>query len=134
MISILIFFSVCAAAKSGYKEAIELDSKSLESAVSDNPHILISFYVPWCMNCKRLLPELSKAADILQKNETDVALAKINVDVHKNSAQHYKIESFPTILYFMHGKLVEKYPGKRTAEAIVEYLLEKISSEAKTDL
>ncbi|KAI7753760.1 hypothetical protein M8C21_007182 [Ambrosia artemisiifolia] len=102
-------------------KVVELDESNFDSAVSSLDFIFVDFYAPWCGHCKRLSPELDKAAPILSGLKTPVVIAKIDADKYSRIASKYKIYGFPTLKLFMHGVPTD-YNGPRKSDLLVRYL------------
>ncbi|KAK6938537.1 Thioredoxin domain [Dillenia turbinata] len=102
-------------------KVIELDDSNFDSAISFFDYILVDFYAPWCGHCKRLSPELDKAAPILAGFNPPVVIAKINADKYTRLARKHEIDGFPTLKIFVHGVPTE-YHGPRKAELLVRFL------------
>lgn len=77
---------------------------------------LVEFYAPWCGHCQRLAPEYEKAARALKGI---AKIAAINADSERVNVQ---IQGFPTIKFFVDGKMQE-YNGERTTKGIIDYVL-----------
>ena len=68
-----------------------------------------------CTDCKNLAPEWTRAAAELKGK---MKLGVVDATVHKQLAQQYGVQGFPTIKFFPAGKKsgrVEDYNGGRTA-------------------
>ncbi|CAL9161121.1 unnamed protein product [Musa hybrid cultivar] len=100
---------------------IELDDASFDRAISAFDFILVDFYAPWCGHCKRLAPELDKAAPVLAQLNEPIMIAKINADKYTKLAAKYEIDGYPTMKLFMHGVPME-YTGPRNADLLVGFL------------
>jgi protein disulfide-isomerase-like protein len=104
---------------------VVLTDASYDAAVKDNAIIMVEFFAPWCGHCKRLAPEFEKAATTLKEKGSKGVLASVDATVEKEAAGKNEIRGYPTLKVFENGVFLEKYSGKRTAEDIVEYMLEK---------
>ncbi|KAL8225679.1 hypothetical protein R6Q57_018236 [Mikania cordata] len=102
-------------------KVLELDESNFDSAISSFDFILVDFYAPWCGHCKRLSPELDKAAPMLSGLKKPVVIAKIDADKYSRIASKYEIEGFPTLKIFMHGVPTD-YNGPRKSDLMVRYL------------
>ena len=56
-------------------------------------------------------------------------IGKVDATVEKASAADYQVKSYPTLVLFRQGEMLEAYNGERTADAIVEYLVEEAAAE-----
>ncbi|XP_076917353.1 protein disulfide-isomerase 5-2-like [Bidens hawaiensis] len=102
-------------------KVLELDESTFDSAISSFDFIFVDFYAPWCGHCKRLSPELDKAASILSGLKKPVVIAKIDADKYSRIASKYKIDGFPTLKLFTHGVPTD-YNGPRKSDLLVRYL------------
>jgi protein disulfide-isomerase-like protein len=93
------------------------DPKKIMS--SDKPCIIF-FYAPWCGHCKNAKPEFEK----LMKMAKGKAYM-IDCDDHKDIAQKYGIQGFPTIRYYPKGPKngnPREYNGNRTAKDMMDFM------------
>jgi thioredoxin len=86
----------------------------------DKPCI-IDFYADWCKPCKMIAPILN---DLAKKYDGQLIVYKINTDQEKELAQHFGIQSIPTLLFCpMNGK------PQMAQGAIPQESFEKVISE-----
>ncbi|CAN7982492.1 unnamed protein product, partial [Ixodes hexagonus] len=92
--------------------------------------ILIMFYAPWCVFCKRLKPDYAKAATELKGHSV---LAAMDLSKPENAVvrHHYNVTGFPTLIYFEAGNLKHKYEGENNKEAIVAFMKNPEKKAAK---
>ncbi|KAK9053805.1 hypothetical protein SSX86_024879 [Deinandra increscens subsp. villosa] len=102
-------------------KVLELDESNFDAAISSFDFVFVEFYAPWCGHCKRLSPQLDKAAPMLSGFKKPVVIAKINADKYSRIASKYEIEAFPTLKIFMHG-VPTNYYGPRKSDLLVRYL------------
>ena len=93
---------------------------SLEKLIeTENRLIVLDCYAEWCGPCKRIAPEIS---NLETKYPTDlngnggVLVLKADIDECDDIAAKYNIKQLPTILYFKHGRLIDKFIGANMEE------------------
>ncbi|XP_049409373.1 protein disulfide isomerase-like 5-2 [Solanum stenotomum] len=109
-------------------KVLELDESNFDAAISNFDYILVDFYAPWCGHCKRLAPQLDKAASILADLKQPISIAKIDADKYKRVGSKYGIDGYPTLKIFMHGVPTEYY-GPRKADLLVRFLKKFVAAD-----
>lgn len=90
--------------------------------------MFVDFYAPWCGHCKRLSPELDKAAPVLAELEKPIVIAKVDADKYTRLATKYKVDGFPTLMVFLHGVPTE-YHGPRKVDLLVRSLIKFVAPD-----
>lgn len=106
--------------KEGAK-VVELSAETFDSSVrngSAGPWF-VKFYAPWCGHCTRLAPKWAELAERLQGN---VTLAKVDATVEKELAERWAVEGYPTLILIAEGSGYV-YEGARSLEALEAYAL-----------
>lgn len=94
---------------------IELTEDNFDEEViySETP-VLVDFYATWCYPCKILAPEIEHLA----KNYGDsLKVCKLNIDSAQSILRRYDVESVPTVMLFVDGKIANRFTGYRPAQA-----------------
>ncbi|KAL2497323.1 Protein disulfide-isomerase 5-2 [Abeliophyllum distichum] len=102
-------------------KVLELEESNFGAAISTFDYILVDFYAPWCGHCKRLAPELDKAAPVLAGLKQPIIVAKIDADRYKRLASKHEIDGYPTLKMFIRG-VPSDYYGPRNADLLVRFL------------
>ena len=109
---------------------IQLDKKNFVKKVIKSKDLwLVLFYAPWCGHCQQFHPEYEKLARITKGL---FKLGAVNCDNDRSLAERYKVEGFPTMVFFGDDKdKFEEYKGDRKADKINEFLFEKAKKITK---
>ena len=106
------------------KPTIEINEANFEVEVLKSPQpVLVDFWAEWCGPCKMLAPVLD---EIATEQSTRVKVAKVNVDHNPALAARFGIQSIPTLLYIVDGKVRHQTVGVAGKKAIVAKLEELV--------
>jgi len=90
----------------------------------------IKFYAPWCGHCQRLEAVWSELANSLEYDAT-VSISRIDCTQHRPICQDFDVNGYPTLLWFVDGKKVEKYRGSRSIEEFKAFIEKRTATEKK---
>jgi putative thioredoxin len=88
---------------------------------SEKVPVLVDFWAEWCAPCKMLLPVLEQ---LVQKNQGNFILAKVNTDEQRELAAQYNIRSIPSLKLFRHRQVVEEVTGVQP-ETVLQTLIDR---------
>ena len=98
---------------------IDLNGSEFETFIASNKVVVVDCWAPWCGPCRRMGPEVAKAADLLDGR---VAFAKLNTDENQAIAAKFNINAIPTLLIFVNGQQKDSLVGLRPADTIIDEL------------
>ena len=103
---------------------IQLNKDNFDTEVIKSNNLwLILFCAPWCGHCKAFHPQFEKLA---KSTKGLFKIGAVNCEEERDLASKYKIDGFPTVLFFGEDKTkTEEYEGNRKADKIVDYLFDK---------
>ncbi|CRG95231.1 thioredoxin-related protein, putative [Plasmodium gallinaceum] len=81
----------------------------------------IKFYAPWCSHCKAISKTWTQLAAELKDQ---INVAKIDVTTNSKTRKRFKIEGFPTLIFFKNGKMYDYKNHDRSLEAFKNFALE----------
>ena len=87
----------------------DLDNDNFESVIRESQvPVLVDFWAEWCAPCKTMDPMLEEISGLMGER---ISFAKVNVDLSRQIAIKYHIQSVPTILVFRKGRPVDTITG-----------------------
>ena len=96
-----------------------LNAQNFKETIENNDKpVLVDFWASWCGPCQMLAPIIEE----LDKELTDVLIAKVDVDQEQSLAMDYKVVSIPTLLLFKNGEVAERMIGFHDKDEITEML------------
>merc|ERR550532_2796291 len=131
MLSLAVVLAIPVAAANLPEEdgVLVLEEKTFETAIRENPVILVEFFAPWCGHCKQFAPEYAAAAKQLKAATPSIPLAKVDATAEHKLAEEHGVRGYPTIRLFIDGK-DQEYTGGRTEQSIVTWVLKKAGPPA----
>ena len=89
-----------------------------EVIASDPGIVIVDISAEWCAPCRAVEPILHQLAE----ESPDLTLLEIDIDAAPELARQYDVMSFPTLLFFVEGRLVKRLIGARSLAALREEL------------
>lgn len=103
---------------------MEISSVELQEKINKGDKIILKLGASWCGPCKMLNPIFEKIAN---KNESDVQMYSIDVDLNREIAMSLGVRSVPTIKVFNSGEVVDTKVGVLSEAALNEILNDLIN-------
>ncbi|MHB8997620.1 MAG: thioredoxin family protein [Armatimonadota bacterium] len=98
--------------------------------LKNNKPTLVEFGADWCGPCRMMKPILDQAA---AKYTGRLEVRTVDVDVNQGLAARYKVNSIPTMMVFVGGKLVDTVVGAVAADALWTRLDKFAAAPASAD-
>ncbi|MGN0632430.1 MAG: thioredoxin family protein [Oscillospiraceae bacterium] len=87
---------------------IELNGKNIDEVLNSEKPLVIEFYSPACVHCKRTEAGLLENA---KEQGDEVVIAKCDITAEEKLAQQYDVEVLPTLLFIKDGEVKERLTG-----------------------
>ncbi|RXJ66652.1 thioredoxin [Halarcobacter ebronensis] len=109
---VLMIFIIC----SSLFSFEHLTKDNFDEKLKDK-NVIVDFYATWCPPCKVLAERL----EIFDKvKPTNVTIYKVDVEKSVELAKKYNVSVLPTVVYFKNGKMLQKDPGMKYVEELIE--------------
>lgn len=104
--------------------AIEMNNELFKNKVlGGNEPVLVEFWAPWCVYCRRIAPALDKVA---QQYAGKVMVAKVNIDDEPLLAAREQIEVIPTLIIYQNGQALGSIVAPESKARIDDFILENL--------
>ena len=99
---------------------IQIDEQHINDILRTHQALIIDFWAEWCGPCRRVGPVIEELA---QEFAGKVMFGKCNTDENQQLAMQLNISAIPNIVFFSHGKMVDRVIGAYPKEAIREKVI-----------
>ena len=105
--------------------AIEMNKEQFQQAIAGDKPVLVEFFAPWCVYCKRIGAAYEKVAEAYGDTMT---VAKVSIDDEKQLAKDEGVKSIPTLILYKAGQAVDTIvvpKSKSEIDRFIQQALEK---------
>ena len=92
-------------------------------ALEGDKPVLVEFWAPWCVYCRRIAPALEKVSE---QYENQVAIAQVNIDDEPLLANQEQIEVIPTLVMYRGGQALGSVVAPESKAKIEEFIRETL--------
>ena len=103
--------------------AISIDSEQFSRMLAGEKPLLVDFWAPWCVHCRRLQAAFDKVAE---ENADTVLAVKINIDEEMELTNAEGIEIIPTLVLYKNGKRAASVVNPSSKAAIDAFLRDEL--------
>ena len=105
--------------------AMNLNKELFEKYVNDeNKAVLIDFWAPWCVYCRRIAPALDKVAEQFSDK---IVIGKLNIDEEQELAMKEQIEVIPTLVIYKGGQAISSIVAPESKAQIEAFINEALN-------
>jgi thioredoxin 1 len=90
-----------------------ITEKSFDAAIGGSKLVMVDFYTTWCGPCKKMAPFVQQ---IRENRASDVVVLKVDAEAQAGIADRYRLEGYPTVIFFKNGQVVGRVLGYQTYE------------------
>ena len=93
--------------------------EKFDQLIQSSKPVLVDFYAEWCGPCKIMKPRL---LDVAERIGDQAKIVEVDIDIEKELAERFHIQSVPTLIIFKDGKQRWRQSGIISANALVTVL------------
>ena len=93
--------------------------ENFEKLIQSSKPVLVDFYAEWCGPCNMMKPRL---LDVAERIGDQAKIVEVNIDIEKELARRFHIQSVPTLIIFKDGKQRWRQSGIISANALTTVL------------
>lgn len=94
-----------------------------QKAMAGDQPVLVEFWAPWCVYCRRISPALEK---ISQQYAGKISVGKVNIDEEPLLANREQIEVIPTLILYQNGEALGSIVAPESKAKIDAFLKESL--------
>ena len=103
--------------------AVNMNQEQFLKRMEEGKPVLVDFWAPWCVYCRRIGPAIDKIADQM---EDKLVVAKINIDEEPKLAMQERIEVIPTLVLYHQGQALGSIVAPESKARIEEFIRETL--------
>ena len=100
-----------------------INENEFRQMIAQEKPVLVEFWAPWCVYCRRIAPALKKVAE---QNNENIEIVQINIDEEPALAQSERIEVVPTMIIYRGGKAIGSIVAPESKAKIEEFIRETL--------
>eukprot|EP01059_Diplonema_ambulator_P010403 TRINITY_DN2042_c0_g1_i1.p1 TRINITY_DN2042_c0_g1~~TRINITY_DN2042_c0_g1_i1.p1 ORF type:complete len:459 (+),score=91.29 TRINITY_DN2042_c0_g1_i1:56-1432(+) len=109
------------AAMKADEDSPHVNAETIKTVFQEKTYVIVDFYAPWCIWCKRLAPTWEEFARKMHEEHYHIAVRKVNCMENFPLCSQQKIKAFPTMRLFKNGLAIADYNGQRDIEGITAW-------------
>lgn len=98
---------------------ISVNLEKYNDLLKEEKPVLLEFWAPWCVYCRRIIPALEKVS---QQQAENLIVGQVNIDEEPQLAAKEQIEVIPTLILYHKGKTVGSIVAPESKAKIEEFI------------
>ena len=90
-----------------------------QKAMAGDQPVLVEFWAPWCVYCRRITPALQRVSEQYQDS---LVVGQVNIDEEPELAHAERIEVVPTLILYHKGEALGSIVAPESKARIDEFL------------
>ena len=105
--------------------AVNIDKSKFDELMKEDKPVLVDFWAPWCVYCRRLGPAYDRVAN--EYGEL-IKVVKMNIDEEPEFAAAEQIEVIPTLVLYKNGKAIDSIVVPDSKVMIDEFIRQALKN------
>lgn len=102
---------------------LKMNQKMFEEQVfAGSKPVMVEFWAPWCVYCRRIAPALEKLA----AQQENLVVGQVNIDEEPLLANREHIEVIPTFVLYENGEALGSIVAPESKARIEEFIRESL--------
>ena len=98
----------------------KLSINQFDNILSSNSLVLVDFHTLWCVPCRKLSPIID---ELDKEYKGKIEILRVDIDISKDLANYYSINSVPTLLMFDRKKQIWRNTGLITKKELEQKII-----------
>ena len=103
---------------------ITMNEKLYKEAMEGSKPVLIEYWAPWCVYCRRITPAMKQLAE----RREDLLIGQVNIDDYPELAKREQIEVIPTLVLYEKGEALGSIVAPESRSRIEEFLADYLDN------
>ena len=103
---------------------VNMNQEQFQQYAGQDRPVLVEFWAPWCVYCRRIGPALDKLAE----QRDDLVVAQVNIDEQPLLAAKEQIEVIPTLILYKNGNALGSIVAPESKARIEEFIKETLNA------
>ena len=100
---------------------IHMNQELFQQALQGEKSVLVEFWAPWCVYCRRIEPAMTKLAEQFRD---DLVIGQVNIDDEPLLSHQEQIEVIPTFVLYRGGTAVSSIVAPESKAALESFIRE----------
>ena len=101
---------------------IHMNQELFQQALQGEKPVLVEFWAPWCVYCRRIAPALEKLA----QQQENLIVGQVNIDEEPLLTNREHIEVIPTFVLYENGQALGSIVAPESKARIEEFIRETL--------
>jgi len=93
--------------------------KEFDKLIAGDKLVMVDFYAVWCGPCKRMAPFVEA---VKEEKKDVVTVLSVDAEAQPEISNRYRLEGYPTLIFFKKGQVVANVIGYQTKEQILAHV------------